>query len=127
MPIKSYMDLDVWKKSMELCRLVSEIAGQIPYSSRSLSDQLHRAAESVPSNIAEGHGRKSTKEYIYFLSVAKGSLSETQTQLGLCADNTFGREETLRKAMFLTADIGRMLNRLIKVLEEKQTKIRCST
>jgi four helix bundle protein len=78
---QSYRDLLVWQKSVALCIQVYEVCGSFPRSELyNLSDQMKRAAVSVPSNIAEGQGRQHVKEFLHFLSVAKGSLAELDTQ-----------------------------------------------
>ena len=79
-----YRELDVWKISMELCEQVYGLVRQFPSDERyALGDQLRRAAVSIPSNIAEGNGRDSKSDYARFLSIARGSLFEVQTQLEL--------------------------------------------
>ena len=84
--INDYRDLDVWKQAMELCETVYGIVRKFPADERyALGDQLRRAVVSVPSNIAEGNGRDSRSEYARFLSIARGSLFEVQTQLELAA------------------------------------------
>jgi len=116
---KSYMDLNVWKKSMELSEKVRILTECLPYSERSLSDQMKRSSVSIPSNIAEGNGRSSTKEYLKFLSYAKGSLFELQTQLKLYEKICGVDKELVLKAKVLSIDIGKMLNKLMSVLEAK--------
>ncbi|MCU0379159.1 MAG: four helix bundle protein [Bacteroidales bacterium] len=82
--IKSYRDLEVWKKSMDLAVRVYDVTTEFPQAEiYGLSSQLRRAAVSIPSNIAEGSSRNSTKEFIQFLHIANGSLSEIETQLEL--------------------------------------------
>ncbi len=77
-----YRDLDVWQLSMTLCEKVYGLVRLFPPDERfALCDQLRRAAVSIPSNIAEGNGRDSRSEYSHFLSIARGSLFEVQTQL----------------------------------------------
>ena len=79
-----YRELDVWTMSMELCEQVYGLVRQFPSDERyALGDQLRRAAVSIPSNIAEGNGRDSKSDYARFLSIARGSLFEVQTQLEL--------------------------------------------
>jgi len=79
-----YRELDVWKMSMELCEQVYGLVRQFPADERyALGDQLRRAVVSIPSNIAEGNGRDSKSDYARFLSIARGSLFEVQTQLEL--------------------------------------------
>jgi four helix bundle protein len=78
--------LDVWRDAMELAVVLYRYTESLPESERfGLVAQLRRAAVSVPSNIAEGAARRSTREYLRFLSMARGSLSEIDTQLGLCS------------------------------------------
>ena len=79
-----YRELEVWQMSMELCEQVYSLVRQFPSDERyALGDQLRRAAVSIPSNIAEGNGRDSKSDYARFLSIARGSLFEVQTQLEL--------------------------------------------
>ena len=79
-----YRELEVWRMSMELCEQVYSLVRQFPSDERyALGDQLRRAAVSIPSNIAEGNGRDSKSDYARFLSIARGSLFEVQTQLEL--------------------------------------------
>jgi len=80
-----YKELDVWKSSFELVKLVYHFTGQLPSNEEfGLSHQIRRAAVSIPSNIAEGVGRNSSKETIQFLFIARGSIFELETQLILC-------------------------------------------
>ena len=75
-------NLIVWQKAMELVRIVYRLSKAFPAEERyALTDQLRRAAVSVPSNIAEGNGRAGNRDYAHFLSIARGSLFETMTQL----------------------------------------------
>ena len=79
-----YRELDVWKMLMELCEQVYGLVRHFPTDERyALGDQLRRAVVSIPSNIAEGNGRDSKSDYARFLSIARGSLFEVQTQLEL--------------------------------------------
>ena len=83
--IEDYKDLIVWQRSMELAEEVYRLVKKLPKEELfALSDQIRRAVISIPSNIAEGYERNSTKEYIHFLSIAKGSKAELETQLLLC-------------------------------------------
>jgi four helix bundle protein len=76
-----HKDLDVWKKSMNLVVLIYDITSKFPSDERfGLTSQMRRAAVSIPSNIAEGAARKGDKEFIQFLMIALGSLSELETQ-----------------------------------------------
>ena len=79
-PVKCYRDLLVWQRTMGLVVATYRLAARLPPDERfELSSQIRRAAISIAANIAEGHGRASTKEYLWFLSVAKGSLMELET------------------------------------------------
>jgi len=84
-----------------------------------LSSQIKRAAVSVPSNIAEGQGRNSTKEFIYHLSVAYGSLMELETQLQIAANLKFIDDGAAERLFVTTAEIGRMINGLSRSLSAK--------
>ncbi len=80
MPIQSYRDLDVWKRSMDLAVRVYQLTSEFPKSELyGLTGQMRRAAVSVPSNIAEGHSRRG-REFPHFISIALGSLAELETQ-----------------------------------------------
>ena len=82
--VNDYRELDVWQMSMSLCENVYDLIRSFPAEERfALCDQLRRAVVSIPSNIAEGNGRDSKTEYARFLSIARGSLYEVQTQLEL--------------------------------------------
>jgi len=80
----TYRDLAVWKKSIQLIKLVYAQIREFPSEEKyALADQLRRAVTSIPSNIAEGNGRASNKDYAHFLSIARGSLYETVNQLDI--------------------------------------------
>jgi four helix bundle protein len=82
MKIKSFRDLRVWQLAMEVVELVYRLTRSFPRSEvYGLASQIQRAAVSVPSNIAEGHTREHTKEYLQHLSIAQASLAELETQL----------------------------------------------
>ncbi len=82
--IESYEDLEVWQRGMALVEGIYAITRSFPGEERfGLTAQLRRAAVSIPSNIAEGWGRSSRKEYVRFLSIARGSLYEVRTQIGI--------------------------------------------
>jgi four helix bundle protein len=80
--VESYQDLEVWKRGMQLVCLVYEATSRFPVSEQyNLSDQLRRAAVSVPSNIAEGWGRSTAKHYTHYLRQARSALFEIETQI----------------------------------------------
>ncbi len=82
MPIRSYQDLEVWQKAMELAEEVYRITKDFPKEELfGLTSQMRRAATSVPANIAEGWARRGTKEFLQFLNIASGSLRELETYI----------------------------------------------
>lgn len=90
--IKTFRDLIAWQKAITLAKEVYKATSLMPDSERfGLTAQMRRAAVSVPSNIAEGHGRQSLPDYIRFLKTSRGSLMELQTQLLLAQDLGFIR------------------------------------
>ena len=115
-----YKDLIVWHKSMDL---VTEIYGLVKLLPKeelySLSDQMRRSAVSIPSNIAEGQQRKSNKEFVNFLSFARGSLAELETQLLICVRLEYFNYESIDKSMNLCKEIGKMINALMNKTESK--------
>ena len=115
--ISSYKELVVWQKAMELVAEIYHIVKLLPKEELYvLSDQMRRAAISIPSNIAEGQSRNSTKEFVQFLAIAKGSNAELQTQCLLCVNLKYMEEETISKALLLSDEVGKMLNALLKNL-----------
>ena len=116
---KSYRDLVVWKRSMELVKETYKLIRCLPKEETyALSNQVRRAVVSIPSNIAEGNGRASTKDYSRFLSMARGSKYELETQLLICVELDYLTQQQIEKAMSLSEEIGRMLNVLIAKLGE---------
>lgn len=116
--VKSYRDLIVWKKSVDLVELVYNITGRFPSNERfGLMSQMQRSAVSIPSNIAEGWGRKSTRSYIHFLSIASGSLAELMTQVEISSRLGFCRKEEKGEIDNQGSEISKMLFVLIQKLE----------
>ena len=98
---------------MELVRLVYQVAKTFPADERyALTDQLRRAVASVPSNIAEGNGRASDKDYAHFLSIARGSLYETITQLQIAQD--LGYVDSVPEVQEVIDEVGRMLTAMLR-------------
>ena len=116
---QSYRDLIVWQKSMQLAKITYSLTKKLPKEETfSLANQMRRAVISIPSNIAEGNGRNSKKEYAHFLSVARGSKSELETQLLLCIDLKYFQQEEADKALNLCVEVGKMLNAMISKFRE---------
>lgn len=118
--INTYQDLIVWQKAMDLViecyRLVKHFPGFEQYG---LASQLQRAAVSIPANIAEGYGRSYTGEYLRYLSIAKGSLTELETHIQIATRLSYCNEEQKDKLLRITDSIGRMLTGLQKSLTSK--------
>lgn len=118
--VESYRDLTVWKKAMDLAEMIFSLTSQFPREQiYGLSAQMQRAANSIASNIAEGHARDSTKEYLYHLSVSQGSIAEVETQLILSGRLKFLSEAELTKALSLSNEIGKMIRAIQRGLREK--------
>src|SRR3954454_8218900 len=96
MAIASYRDLNVWKEGIATSLSVYKLTSQFPDSERfGLVSQMRRCAVSVPSNIAEGHARLSTREYLRFLSISLGSLAELETQLHISKELGYAQPEMI--------------------------------
>ncbi|TPG63766.1 four helix bundle protein [Hymenobacter nivis] len=112
---RSYSDLSVWLKSREMTKRVYELTRQFPKDELfGLTNQLRRAAVSVPSNIAEGCGRQHTKDTIQFLFIARGSLFEVETQLYLAHDLNYISEQTLQDELSALTDCKKLLQGFIR-------------
>lgn len=121
MYIKSYKELIVWQKSIELVKEIFILTNKLPKSELyGLIAQMRRAAVSIPSNIAEGYGRKSTKEYLQFCFIAYGSALELETQLIIAKQLDFVSDIDTREVDRLLDEICRMLNTMIKKLDAKR-------
>ena len=111
--VKSYRDLIVWQKSMELVERVYRMTKAFPAEELyGLSSQVRRAAVSIPSNIAEGQARKSTGEFLRFLSIAQGSGAEVETQTLIAQRLGYVTEMQITEILSLLDEISRMLNTL---------------
>ncbi len=118
--LKNYKDLKVWQKSYELCLKIYRITAKFPNEEKyGLTSQIRRSAVSIPSNIAEGYGRKTTADYIRMLYISYGSVCELETQILLAGDLGFIEKGELSTAIKGIAEIERMLKALIKSLENK--------
>jgi len=116
--IKSHKDLKVWQESMDLVMDIYELVQNFPAEEKyNLTSQIKRSAVSIPSNIAEGAGRKSNLEFIQFLNIASGSLSELETQLEIAIRLKFitENEELFKKIIFIRI----MITNLKKSLSNK--------
>lgn len=110
---RSYKDLLVWQKGLILVKMIYELTNQFPSDERfGLVSQMRRAAVSVPSNIAEGQSRRTTGEFVQFISHAEGSLAELETQTLISVDLGFTSFERAQPILLAIEELQRMLNRL---------------
>ena len=113
MYLKSFRDLLVWQRAIELVEEVYKLVRLLPKEELyALSNQMRRSAVSIPSNIAEGQQRKTTKEFLNFLSIAKGSNAELQTQLIICERLHYFTKEQIQPCMLLSEEVSKMLTKL---------------
>jgi four helix bundle protein len=120
MPVQSYRQLIAWQKAMELVKLVYELTDKFPGDEKfGVTSQIRRAAVSVPSNIAEGQGRNSTKEFIKYLSIAYGSLMETETQILIAEMRNYITNVESNVVLDKSAEVGRVINGLSNSLRSK--------
>ncbi|HET7205565.1 MAG TPA: four helix bundle protein [Terriglobales bacterium] len=111
---QSYRDLIAWQRAMALVTSIYTVTKTSPREETyGLARQLRRAAVSVPSNIAEGQARYSSREFHHFLSQARGSLVEIETQIMIAAELGYLNKDTCQNVLNDTAGLGRILNRLI--------------
>ena len=123
MAIRSYEDLVVWQKGMDLVEEVYGLSSGFPRDERfGLTNQVRRAAMSVPSNIAEGHGRLYKAEFLRQLSIARGSLMEVETQLKAAVRLGYLESARTPRVFDLCGEVGRLLNGLIRSLDEGGAK-----
>jgi four helix bundle protein len=117
MPLKSYRELDVWKKAMDLVEAVYISAAKFPPAERyGLTSQLQRAAVSIAANIAEGYGRSHRGDYLHHLSISRGSLMEVETHLTLAVRLKLASRADVLAAWQLSQKVGQMLTKLIASL-----------
>jgi four helix bundle protein len=120
--VKSHRDLIVWQKSMSLAVEAYRVSKVFPVDERyRITSQLLRAAASVPANIAEGHARGTRKDYAHFISIARGSLAETETFLLLAEQIGIAEATQCAQAKALINEVGRMLNALLGKLRSPES------
>src|SRR5271166_4739089 len=115
---KSYRDLVAWQKAMDLVAAIYQISASFPREELyGLTSQLRRAAVSVPSNIAEGQGRRGAAEFRHFLKQASGSLMEVETQIMIAERLCYVSPETAEQVLGSAAELGKVLNGLMNSLQ----------
>jgi len=121
MGVRDHRELIVWQKAMDLVEGIYEVTGGFPKAEiYGLTSQMRRAAVSIPSNIAEGNGRRTAGDYVHYLAIANGSLKELETQIEIANRLHFCNDQTLTTMLQRTAEIGRLLTGLRKSLQNKR-------
>ncbi|MFZ2493308.1 MAG: four helix bundle protein [Thermoanaerobaculia bacterium] len=124
--MRSYKDLIAWQRAMDLAEVVYGATASFPTEERfGLTSQARRAATSIPSNLAEGSARLTTRDWQHFLSQARGSVCELETQLLLAARLHLGDPARVACALDLAQEVGRIINGLLNSTRTRQPR-RCS-
>ena len=120
MSVTHFRKLEVWELSMKLVRDVYQLSEEFPVKHRyGLTSQLQRSATSIPSNIAEGNGRGSTRDYARFVSIALGSTAELETQLLLARELGLADPASIDGLLKVCDRVGQMLQRLNQALRRR--------
>ena len=116
--MKTFRDLLIWQNSIELVTKIYQETKQFPEDEKyGLVTQLRRSAVSIPSNIAEGYGRNSKREFSRYLHIAMGSLFEVQTQIEIAQNLKYLKEETFLALFESSREIERMMSSFINTLK----------
>ena len=122
---KSYRDLEVWKKAMDVARNVYKATANFPAEERfGLTNQIRRSAVSVPSNLAEGHARASAAEFSRFILISMGSVAELETQILLSGDLGYLDNEKKQSLLSELDLVGKMLRGLSKAIARRKSQMR---
>ncbi|MGH9933345.1 MAG: four helix bundle protein [Pyrinomonadaceae bacterium] len=114
MKVKTYQELIVWQKAMDLAEAVYKASRSFPREEiYGLTSQLRRAAVSIPANITEGQGRRTTPDFLRHLSIADGSLLEPETQILIVTRLGYLAQGMCHDFMNMAAEVGRLLNGLM--------------
>ena len=117
MKVKSYQELIAWQKAMDLVEDVYRASKSFPKEETyALTSQIRRAAVSVPSNIAEGQGRRTTSDFLRHLSIACGSLCEVETQILIAVRLRYLTERNVERVLLGAGEVGRLVNGLMNSL-----------
>ena len=118
---KSYRDLEVWQKAMRLVKRIYRVTQKFPRDERfGLTNQLRRAAISVPSNLAEGHARFGAGEFSRFISITMGAVAELETQILLSCDLGYINSTLANELLAELDSIGKMLRGLAKSIQRRR-------
>jgi four helix bundle protein len=119
--VKRYDELIAWQKAIDLTQAIYAATAQLPREEvYGLSAQMRKSAVSIPSNIAEGQGRRSTAEFLHYLSIAHGSLRELETQVVIAGRLGYMKPNLVEELAGKCAEVGRLLNGLTNALAGKQ-------
>ena len=117
MSLRSYRDLDVWQRAVDLAVIIDRLVDKLVRARRfAMADQLSRAALSVSSNIAEGNGRVHRMEYAHHVSISRGSLLEVESVLHVAIRTNRLSQDDCAEAFAMIDSIGRMLTNLLRAL-----------
>jgi four helix bundle protein len=117
---KSHRRPVLWQKSVRLAVEIHRVSRQLPkHELFGLAAQMNRPAVSIPSNVAEGTARPTTRDYIRFLYIARGSSAEIDTQLLLAEELGYVTRDDLAPAISISDEVGRLLNAVITVLHRR--------
>ena len=120
--IRSYRDLDVWKKGLTLVKnIYQDTANYAPEEKFGLVNQMRRAAVSIPSNIAEGQARSTTGQFQHFIYIALGSIAELETQILISAELKYLKAQESQNLLTQLDEIGKMLRGLDKALKNRKS------
>ena len=121
--MKSHVDLDVWKKSVDLAAEVYKVTANYPSDEKfGLVSQMRRSAVSIASNIAEGAGRTGNREFLQFLSIASGSASELSTQLVISRRISIGDDVALSRLEQSVANVSQMIRGLVRAVRGRDSE-----
>jgi len=117
---RSHKDLIVWRKALDLATLIYRITARFPrFELFALTSQLRRAAVSVPSNIAEGTARRTTREFVAYLHFARGSLAELETQVLLAVQVGYLNDVDAQQIQRAIDEVGRLINGVLRGLKTR--------
>ena len=117
-----YKDLIAWQKAMDLVNAIYDVTDAFPKrETYSLTDQIRRAAVSIPSNIAEGQAHYSNREFLHFLRHSRGSLAELETQTLIAQRRNYLSDAQAAHLLELANELGRILSGLIHSIKEKES------
>ncbi|MFZ1932785.1 MAG: four helix bundle protein [Thermoguttaceae bacterium] len=120
MTVKDYRELIVWQKGMDLVEAIYELTAAFPKDELfGLTSQMRRAAVSIPSNIAEGQARNTTRDFLHFLAISYGSLKEIETQVLIAERLGYISNNQADAHVCLTTEVARLISGLVNSLKKR--------